>query len=100
MSRWKVLPYHTIKDWERWDGSWELIEGIPYAMSPAPLPKHQRISLLLSIAFEQALENCTKCNVYQAIDWIINEDTILQPDVLIVCGEIDNRLDFAPDLVV
>ena len=40
------------------------------------------------------------CNVYQAIDWIINDDTILQPDVLIVCGEIKHLLDFAPVLVV
>ena len=76
MGAAKVLPYHTIQDWERWEGGWELIEGIRFTMNPAPLPRHQRISLQLSIAFEQALENCKPCNVYQAIDWIISDDTI------------------------
>ncbi len=30
------------------EGRWELIEGIPYAMSPAPIPPHQFISEVFS----------------------------------------------------
>jgi Uma2 family endonuclease len=38
--------------------------------------------------------------VYQPIDYLVEEDTILQPDMLIVCGEITKKyLDFAPVLV-
>lgn len=100
MGAAKILPYYTIADWERWEGNWELIEGIPFAMSPAPMPKHQRIALNIAQQFNEGLENCKACKVYQAIDWIIDDDTILQPDVLIVCNPIKHRLNFPPELVV
>lgn len=36
-----------------------------------------------------------------AVDYIIADDTILQPDMLVVCREITKKyLDFAPGLVV
>src|SRR5690606_8258397 len=38
------LPHYTFEDYERWEGRWELIYGIPYAMSPQPNLKHQRVS--------------------------------------------------------
>ena len=34
-------PYCDVSDYEVWEGDWELIEGIPYAMSPVPTMKHQ-----------------------------------------------------------
>jgi Uma2 family endonuclease len=98
MGAAKVLPYYTIADWERWEGDWEIIEGLPFAMSPAPLPKHQRITLNIAEQFNQSLKKCKACKVYHAIDWIIKEDTILQPDVVVVCGNIKHRLDFPPEL--
>jgi hypothetical protein len=84
----KILPHYTYSDYLHWEGKWEVIEGIPYAMSPAPVPAHQRISSNLSIEFGNPLKQCNKCNIYQPIDYLISEDTILQPDLLIVCGEI------------
>jgi len=100
MGAAKVLPYYTIADWERWEGDWEIIEGLPFAMSPAPLPKHQRIALNIAEQFNQSLKKCKTCKVYLAIDWIIKEDTILQPDVLVVCGSIKHRLNFPPELTI
>ncbi len=100
MSAAKILPYYTISDWERWEGQWELIEGLPFAMSPAPLPKHQRISGNLYQEFNKALLKCKTCKVFQAIDWIISDDTIIKPDALVVCKEIKYRLDFPPELVI
>ncbi len=97
----KILPHYTYSDYLHWEGKWEVIEGIPYAMSPAPMPNHQRVSARLTTAFTNALRNCNKCTVYQPIDYLITQDTILQPDLLIVCGEIQKKfLDFAPALVV
>ena len=83
----KLLPYYTIEDWENWEGRWELIEGIPYAISPMPTPKHQRISLLIGSLLEEELEECEKCVALISIDWVISEDTVLEPDNMIVCSE-------------
>ena len=99
----KILPHYTYEDWVHWEGRWELIDGIPIAMSPMPQPKHQRVAANLIVETEIALRksNCAKCKVYQPLDYKITEDTILVPDVLIVCGEISKPyLDFAPALVV
>ncbi|MGC4035683.1 MAG: Uma2 family endonuclease [Chitinophagaceae bacterium] len=97
----KILPHYTYSDYLHWEGSWEIIEGIPHAMSPMPVPKHQRIAVNLSTEFRNTLKECKKCKVYQPIDYLIADDTVLQPDLLIVCGEIvKNFLDFPPALVV
>lgn len=99
----KILPHYSYQDYCQWEGKWELIEGIPYAMSPAPSHEHQHVSSTLSFLFERALRNtrCTHCKVYQPIDYRVDDYTILQPDLLIVCRPITGPvLDFAPDLVV
>ncbi|MCO6492710.1 MAG: hypothetical protein J5I98_30105 [Phaeodactylibacter sp.] len=28
------LPRYTVSDWEQWEGKRELIDGIPFALSP------------------------------------------------------------------
>ncbi|MHA4812385.1 Uma2 family endonuclease [Flavitalea flava] len=96
----KILPYYTYVDYEHWEGHWELIEGIPYAMSPLPVPKHQRIAARLTTEFSVQFRNCNACTVYQPLDYHVADDTILQPDMLIVCKEITKKfLDFPPELV-
>jgi len=40
----RELPHYTYEDYSNWEGRWELIQGIPYAMSPSPSYTHQRIS--------------------------------------------------------
>jgi len=97
----KILPHYTYSDYEQWEGRWELIDGIPYAMSPLPVPKHQKIAMALGSEFTVMLKNCKQCTAYQPIDYRIADDTILQPDMLVVCGEITKKhLDFPPALVV
>ena len=97
----KYRPYYTYEDYCQWEGRWELIEGMPYAMSPAPVPAHQSVSVLLSFEFVKALKSCKNCKLFQPLDWKIKEDTIVQPDLLIVCDKIEKKfLDFPPALVV
>lgn len=98
----KYRPHYTYDDYCQWEGRWELIEGMPYAMSPAPVPAHQRVAITLSVLFETALKNgCKKCKTYMPIDWKITDDTIVQPDLLIVCDKIEKKfLDFPPAVVV
>jgi Uma2 family endonuclease len=97
----KLLPHYTYSDYENWEGQWELIDGFPHAMSPAPVPKHQYLSAQLTTSFTNELRKCQTCKVYQPLDYRISDDTILQPDMLVVCGEITEKyLDFPPALVV
>ncbi len=99
----KILPHYTYTDYIKWEGQWELIEGIPYAMSPAPSPRHQWISANIKAEIRGALKKtgCKKCKVYDFIDIKVTEDTVVQPDAVVVCKEITEPfLDFPASLVV
>lgn len=99
----KILPHYTYEDYCQWEGKWELIDGIPFAMSPAPIPIHQLVSANIIGEFRGAIKNakCKHCKVYDFIDVKISEETIVQPDVLIVCKPITKKfLDFPAALVV
>lgn len=100
---YKILPHYTYEDYCQWEGRWEVIEGIPYAMSPAPIPKHQLVAAEIKGEIRNALKKstCKQCRVYDFIDFILQDDTILQPDGLVVCGDITKKfLDFVPALVL
>lgn len=97
----RILPHYTYDDWVRWEGKWELMDGFPIAISPAPMPNHQRIAASLQSEFVVALKKCKNCFAYDPLDYKIADDTIFIPDMLIVCGKITKPfLDFAPALVV
>lgn len=103
MSAVKLLPHYTYEDYCNWEGRWELIDGIPFAMSPAPSMKHQWIAVNIASELRAAIKKskCDHCKVYDFIDIKIEEDTIVQPDCSIVCKPTKkNFLDFPADLVV
>lgn len=79
------LPHYTYDDYAQWEGRWELINGIPYAMVPMPTIEHQDYSGQIYRYLSDLLENCPQCKVFLPVDWQITEDTIVQPDVLVVC---------------
>jgi Uma2 family endonuclease len=96
----KILPHYTYADYVQWEGKWEVIGGIPYAMSPAPAPRHQVVAGNLHTEFRQQLKKCNQCKVYQPIDYLVEEDTIFQPDLLVVYNAISKKyLDFPPALI-
>jgi Uma2 family endonuclease len=97
----KYRPHYTYEDYCLWEGKWELIEGMPYAMSPAPVPAHQTVNANMYVIFKEAFKNsCKKCKAYITIDWKIASDTVVEPDLLIVCDKIEKKyLDFTPFLV-
>ena len=96
----KYRPQFTYQEYLAWEGRWELIDGMPYAMSPAPAPSHQDINVNLVILFKSAFkDSCDQCKAYIPIDWKVSENTVVQPDVLIVCKKIEKKyLDFTPEL--
>lgn len=100
--RLEDLPRYTYDDYAQWEGRWELIRGIPYAMSPAPSILHQSIGQRIAGQLERALENCQNCHALLPVDWKIDEETTVQPDHLIVCGELEKTayLTKAPALVI
>ena len=79
------LPNYTYEDYVLWEGDWELIAGVPYAMSPAPTFTHQEINLNIGSTLKKALKKCKSCKVAPEVDWKISKDIVVQPDTLVVC---------------
>jgi len=96
------IKLYTYEDYKKWEGSWEIIDGIPYAMAPAPLPRHQIIVGRVFRELQESL-NCENCEVFIApIDWKIDEYNVVQPDVSIFCEDWENKsyLTSTPPIVV
>ena len=97
------FQYYTHDDYREWEDRWELIDGIAYAMSPAPYPKHQRVALRIAKELGDHLVcNNKECEFYiSPIDWKINESTVVQPDVALFCEEAEAQFfSKTPPLVV
>ncbi len=91
---------YTVEDWKHWKGDWELIEGVPYAMA-SPRPINQRILILISLTLELTLKaKCPSCMVYAELDWYISYDTVIRPDIMVLCGEIPERVESPPQMVI
>jgi Uma2 family endonuclease len=95
------LPRYTYTDYTRWEGRWELIDGVPYAMSPSPTFAHQRICGDLHVLLKEALDDCPHCLPIQDFDWKIDESTVVCPDNLVICHQPENQnyLTRAPALI-
>ena len=104
------LKRYRYKDIEHWEGQWELIGGVPYSMSPAPLRRHQEIVGDIYVALRNFLKD-SSCKVYVAPfdvrlseeDNYENPDTVVQPDISVFCNlqQLDDKgAKGAPLLVV
>lgn len=107
-----IEEFYTYADLLGWseDERWELVDGMPENMSPAPGRLHQQI---VGDIFSQLHEACRQspCQAFvapfdvrlQGYQDAQQTTTVVQPDILVVCDEA--RLDErgclgAPDLVV
>ncbi len=105
---------YSYADYKTWDDNerWEIINGVVYNMSPAPMRIHQKISGTVFRKIGNFLEG-KSCQVYDApfdvrfIDYENQADDeieiIVQPDIVIVCDE--NKLDDygckgSPDIII
>ena len=110
MEAQKYEEFYTYADYCKWDDSerWELIDGVAYAMAPSPSQEHQSI---VGALFSQ-LYNHLKGNPYKVfvapLDIRLNadtaDDTVVQPDILVVCDEAKlgdgKAIIGAPDMIV
>jgi Uma2 family endonuclease len=105
---------YSYADYLQWDDEqrWELIDGVPYNMSPAPTFTHQKVSGNIFAAFHHYLLD-KACEVLAApFDVRLSEEEqdgdqeafhVIQPDIVVICDrhKIDRRgCKGAPDLVV
>jgi len=68
-------------------------------MAPSPMRTHQNIAYSIAIELGNELE-CEECEVLGEIDYKINSDTVLRPDVVLTCGETHERyLTKAPEII-
>ncbi len=97
-------PYRAADYWKLPEGEpVELIQG-RFVVSPAPTTLHQTIvGLLYSLLFEAARRGGGRA-VLGPADVVLDDHTILQPDLLYVRrenrGTIQERILGAPDLVI
>ena len=95
----KYLPGYTIRDYEKWEGDWELIEGIAYALA-SPSFKHQRIAGKLFRFLDETIEDeCKDCVVGIDTDYVIDDHTVVRPDVYVICEKVENRILKAPQII-
>ena len=96
----RYIPRYTYEDYKQWQGDWELIDGIPIAMAPSPVSEHQLILVEIAKELSLALENCEECFVVAEEDWIVDNETVLRPDISVVCGKLEDFIRKPPYLVV
>ena len=75
----EYLSEYTYDDYQQWAGDWELIKGIPDAMVPAPVKKHQMLVgyIFSEIAFK--MNDCPDCQILIDEDWKLDSHTVLKP---------------------
>ena len=95
----EYMDYYTKDDYYKWEGEWELIYGYPYAMAPFALPIHQKISGKILRQLDENLDNCSKCSALMEVEVEFNEDTIVRPDTMVVCVELDKKITKTPEII-
>lgn len=101
---------YSFQDWLTWEGTWELINGKAFNMSPAPTSLHQFIVGELHFSLRTFFQN-RKCIVFVApFDVYFSEneqydvpDHVVQPDLSVVCSKDQiskNGCQGAPSLII
>ncbi|ODS34638.1 MAG: hypothetical protein SCARUB_00218 [Candidatus Scalindua rubra] len=101
----KIKKKYTYNDYIKWSDEerWEIINGVPYNMTPAPSIKHQNAVGTFYSNLKQKLQG-KPCKPFIApADVILSEFDVVQPDVFVVCDEkkiTDSNIQGTPDLIV
>lgn len=100
-------PRYTVDDWRQWEGRWELWNGLAVAMTPSPFGRHAKALTDAAAAFKYAVDDAEsrpggcRATVLTEIDWIVAHDTVVRPDLVVVCGGVPERhVEAAPAIVV
>jgi Uma2 family endonuclease len=97
----ELIESYTYDDYKQWKGDWELIAGQPVSMAPAPTIKHQTLAGKIIAQLANQLDECEVCEVLGEADWVIRSDTVLRPDVVVICNEPnEEHITKTPEIVV
>ena len=109
----KVDQKYSYADYLNWpdEERWEIIAGVPYLMTPAPLTEHQEVSMALLLQLGAFFQN-KSCKVFHApFDVRLaaldakdeSIENVVQPDIVVICDQskLDKRgCKGAPDMVI
>ncbi len=96
-----AVEYYNYDDYCQWEGNWELISGVPLAMAPAPMITHQAIAGNIQFELKSSIGECEECLVLGEADWKVCDDTIVKPDVVLICNETNEAyMTKAPEIIV
>ncbi|MEZ6088667.1 MAG: Uma2 family endonuclease [Pirellulaceae bacterium] len=98
----RFITSYTYEDYQLWEGDWQLIDGVAVAMTPSPFGRHERVvGEIFGELRQQLKDQGCDCRVYTGLDWIVSKDTVVRPDVMVVCGQQPDRyLERPPVLAV
>ena len=97
------FPRYTYNDYKNWKEDWELVNGYPVQMLPSASQKHSKIQVRLATQATNGIDKNSDCDciVFVELDWKINEDTVIRPDIMIVGGEPKSEfLEMPPVLII
>jgi len=96
--------FYTVDDYLQWEGNWELMDGMPYAMAPSPSVTHQTVGFNIAAKIKEQFDTgaggCEHCCILMETDWHVSNDTVVRPDVMVVCQEINETVMVTPDVCV
>jgi len=103
----------TYADYRQWPGDerWELIDGVAYAMAPAPTIAHQSVVLTIAGQIDDALDGTPCRTLIAPVDVLLptadeaddQTTTVVQPDILVICDPAkvtENNIRGAPDWII
>ena len=103
----------TYADYRQWpaDERWELIDGVAYAMAPAPTISHQTLAGQLFRQIDEALDGAPCRALIAPVDVLLptpdevddRTTTVVQPDILVVCDPkkiTEPNVRGAPDWII
>ena len=96
-------PRYTYNDYKNWKEDWELVDGYPYQMLPSAAPRHSKTFVNFITQGKNALKTNKECEceLFAELDWKISEETVVRPDMMIICGKTTTDfLEFPPVLVL
>lgn len=95
-------PRYFYNDYKNCKEDWELINGYRFQILPISIQKSKTLSNLITQTLSTIQNlNSRKYSAILTFDWKINDDTVIRPDIMIVCGEPKSHfLEMTPVLII